>query len=449
MHPKLGKTLYFGLQGLRGIHIRSYLSWLESTQWLSTDELRQLQWRRLRRTIQHAYHHVPYYRAKWNALKLHPDQIRTPEDFQHLPLLTKQDVRNHTQELRADDARGRTFYRFTSGSTGVPLGIEHDANSRAAMWAAKYRGHRWHGIDVGEKTALVRGAPGKPAALRIKRLQDALMNVLRLFPHEISPQSVTAFYRQLAHWHPRQLEGYPAALHQMAKLLQELELDGRALGCQLVVTGGEAPHDFQRTCLQEVFGCRVADEYGCAEVGILAFECPAGRRHIPVENVYIETQPGLQGATELVFTGLVNQAMPFIRYQLGDLGILETEPCPCGRVAPTVTKLQGKNVGLVRTMAGRWIHDIVIRDLIYQIEHRQMGVEQIRFIQEPDASMAVDIVRETSFRAETVVYLEQAAPATPWRVPAGAHALCGADPTTRFRKVLLLYFETPRVDSGV
>ncbi len=409
MHPKVGKALYLGLQDLRGIHIRSHLSWLEQTQRLPVDELRQLQWERLQRTLQHAYHHVPYYRARWKAIKLHPDQIRTPEDFQQLPILTKQDVREHAKELRADNARGRTFHRFTSGSTGVPLGIEHSANSRAAMWAAKYRGHRWNGVDVGEKTVWVRGMPANGAAYAARRVDDWLTNGVRLFPGEIVPGLVTRFHQRLQRFHPRLLEGYASALYQMAKLMQELKLDGRALGLRLVVAGGEVLYDFQRTCLQEVFGCPVADEYGCAEVGIIGFDCEHGRRHIPVENVYVETQPCTPGirarSSELIVTSLVNDAMPFVRYRLGDLGTIETQPCRCGRAAPTVAGLDGKITGLIRTADGRWLHDSVIRNVIYQIEQHRMGVAQIRFAQEEDASVTVEIVRGEHFHSETVEHV--------------------------------------------
>ncbi len=411
MHPKIGKALYLGLQDLRGIPVRSYLNWLEQTQRLSAEELRQLQWKRLKRTLQHAYEHVPYYRNTWDALKVHPDRIRTPEDFQQIPFLMKQDVREHAKELRADDTHGRTFYRFTSGSTGVPLGIEHSANSRAAMWAAKYRGHRWHGVDIGDRTAWVRGMPLHGVARLTKRLQDAMANGLRLFPNNISPESAEPFHRSLRRLRPSILEGYPSALYQLARMLRSQQLDGRTLGLRLIVTGGEVLDEFQRAFLQDVFGCPVADEYGCAEVGILGFGCPADRRHIPVENVYVETIASANGAntgsSELVVTSLVNGAMPFIRYRLGDWCQIDASTCRCGRVAPTVAELDGKVSSLVRASDGRWLHDSVIRNIIYQIEQHRMGAAQIRFVQEQDFSVTVDLVHGERFRSETVEHINR------------------------------------------
>jgi len=412
MHPKIGKALYLGLQDLRGIPVRSYLNWLEQTQRLSAEELRQLQWKRLKRTLQHAYEHVPYYRNTWDALKVHPDRIRTPEDFQQIPFLMKQDVREHAKELRADDTHGRTFYRFTSGSTGVPLGIEHSANSRAAMWAAKYRGHRWHGVDIGDRTAWVRGMPLHGVARLTKRLQDAMANGLRLFPNNISPESAEPFHRSLRRLRPSILEGYPSALYQLARMLRSQQLDGRTLGLRLIVTGGEVLDEFQRAFLQDVFGCPVADEYGCAEVGILGFGCPADRRHIPVENVYVETIASANGAntgsSELVVTSLVNGAMPFIRYRLGDWCQIDASTCRCGRVAPTVAELDGKVSSFVRASDGRWLHDSVIREVIHQIEERHLGVDQIRFTQQEDGGMAVEIVQGDGFRPEAPVVIEEA-----------------------------------------
>ncbi len=412
MRPNLARFLYLGLQDIRGIPVRSCLSQLEKTQQLSAEDLRKFQWQRLKETLKHAYDHVPYYRRTWSALKLDPDQINNPEDYRRIPLLAKQDVRQYAKELQADDIRTRPLRRFTSGSTGIPLGIVQDGRARAAVWAAKYRGHRWHGVDIGDRTAWIRGMPLRGVARLTKRLQDAMANGLRLFPNDISPQSAEQFHRSLRRFQPSLLEGYPSALYQLARMLCSQQLDGRALGLRLIVTGGEVLDEFQRAFLQDVFGCPVADEYGCAEVGILGFECPAGRSHIPLENVYVETISSANAArassSELVVTSLVNGAMPFIRYRLGDWCQIDASVCRCGRVAPTVSGLDGKVSSFVRASDGRWLHDSVIREVIHQIEERHLGVDQIRFTQQEDGGMAVEIVQGDGFRPEAPVVIEEA-----------------------------------------
>src|SRR5271157_2160086 len=106
----------FGLEYLRAR--REF----QSSQLLSEEAMRELQWARLKKLIDHAYTRVPFYRRRFDETGIHPSRILTPDDFRKVPILTKQDVNNHLPELVAvnyDLVKLRL--NATGGSTGNPM----------------------------------------------------------------------------------------------------------------------------------------------------------------------------------------------------------------------------------------------------------------------------------------------------------------------------------------
>src|SRR5579859_7099380 len=103
---------------------RDTLSWLESyehDQWLSPEQIANLQWMRLKQLLEHCQREVPYYQKQWRALGVTPDDIRSLDDFAKLPLLTKADIRANLDDLKAVSLRDQLLYKATGGSTGEPM----------------------------------------------------------------------------------------------------------------------------------------------------------------------------------------------------------------------------------------------------------------------------------------------------------------------------------------
>jgi len=95
MYPWLSKALYYTIQTFSGQNVYARLKRLEETQWYTREELRKLQWHKLKRLLQHAYEHVPYYQKQFKKSGLSPESINNPEDFGQLPFLNKEDIRNN------------------------------------------------------------------------------------------------------------------------------------------------------------------------------------------------------------------------------------------------------------------------------------------------------------------------------------------------------------------
>ncbi|NJL58325.1 MAG: phenylacetate--CoA ligase family protein [Desulfobacteraceae bacterium] len=139
------------------------------------------------------------------------------------------------------------------------------------------------------------------------------------------------------------------------------------------------------------------NRYASSEVGVIATECSSGNLHIVVENIYIEcvgedgkpVPSGIQG--KLLITDLHNRAMPLIRYDLGDAGILASSPCECGLPYPCLEKVIGRLSDILRLPDNR----IVFPDDLAEIFYPLPVVNKFQVIQEETDKVRVILVLKT------------------------------------------------------
>src|SRR6267154_2347128 len=91
---------------------------LEDSQWWPHEKLMEYQWRETRALVEHAFKTVPYYQKKYAGISL--ASIQTPDDFAKLPVLTRQEINAHREELKSTAYHGRFISHATGGSSGVP-----------------------------------------------------------------------------------------------------------------------------------------------------------------------------------------------------------------------------------------------------------------------------------------------------------------------------------------
>jgi phenylacetate-CoA ligase len=118
--------------------------------------------------------------------------------------------------------------------------------------------------------------------------------------------------------------------------------------------------EHMRERLAAVFGCAVADSYGCAETGVAGIECLDGGMHVPIESVVLERVPASDGTHEVLLTDLHNWSQPIIRYRVGDrVGEPPAGPCACGRTLPRVGRIEGRAGDFVTLPDGRRINGLI------------------------------------------------------------------------------------------
>jgi phenylacetate-CoA ligase len=373
---------------------------LRRTQYEPAEVIEARQWEAVQAILRHAYVTVPFYRERFDQAGIAPEDITAPEDLLRVPVLTKADIRRHAATMLSWEYRREDLHRKeTSGSTGVPLVIYVDDESHQWKRACTLRADEWSGWRFGERVARLWGDPpylrrGWRGRLRNWLLERATwMDTLKL-----DESALAAFARRLRRRPPALLFGHAHSVYLFAEYLRGTS--EAAIRPRGIITTAMVLHAWQRRRIEEVFGCRVTNRYGCEEVSLIACECEEhSGLHVNADSLYVEllrdgipARPGEPGS--VVITDLTNRAMPLIRYQVGDVAVPAGRRCQCGRGLPLLEQVEGREADYVTLPSGELISGISLTDhFACQIP----GVVQLQIIQEAVDYLRFRLVRGPDF----------------------------------------------------
>lgn len=385
---------------------------MESSQWWNDRLLKEFQFSKLCQLLKHAQAHVPYYRKLFSETGFKPENIRSISDLTQIPLLDKPTIRTNSEEIKSEIARDLDRFN-TGGSSGEPLifyigkkRVSHDV-------AAKWRATRWWGVDIGDPEIVVWGSPIELNVQdNIRILRDQLFRTKLLPAFEMSEQKLDSFLEQIRAMRPKMLFGYPSALSHIATHAEAKGQNMNDLGIQVAFVTSERLYDEQRLQINRTFGCPVANGYGSRDAGFIAHECPQGGMHITAEDIIVEIvnpngkslPPGESG--EIVVTHLATEDFPFIRYRTGDIGILDTNICSCGRGLPMLKEIQGRSTDFLTAQDGTIMHGLalvyILRDLpqirAFKIVQESLDLTNVYIVSENGLSQEIRERIEQEFR---------------------------------------------------
>ncbi|HTM32739.1 MAG TPA: hypothetical protein VL263_15610 [Vicinamibacterales bacterium] len=347
-----------------------FKSLLERSERFSPEELAAYQDERLRAIVTHSYETVPYYRRRFDTIRLKPSDIRGRGDLPKIPLLTRDDVRKHFEELRSTALPRREMRTgHTSGTTGTPLTVGYDRDTVWMTYAVFDRHYRWAGLTMGrggDRIAVARGNVIVPLTQRTAPFwrMNRRQNQLLLSSFHMSKANLPSYFEALAAFQPAVLDGYPSTLYLLAKFLQRR---GEYFPLKAAVTSSETLYDFQRQVIEERFRCRVFDYYALAERTVFSGECDRHEGHHVsaeygiAEIVDADGTPMPSGTVgRLVGTSLHNTAMPLLRYETNDHSALRSGSCSCGRPLPLMDDVTTKAEDVLTLKDGRLISPSVL-----------------------------------------------------------------------------------------
>lgn len=440
MLPWLAREVVYPLQELACRRPTfAYLREIERSQWLSPTDLAELQRLRLNALLDAALEHSPWHATRLRAAGLAAAIARgevQSDDLKRLPTMTKTDARQHIDALVWRGVPGGVFRYNTGGSSGEPLVFYYGRARQAADAAARMRARRWWGVEPGEPEVYLWGAPIELSRTdRVKTVRDRLLNQLVLNAFAMSASRMDAYLEAIAAFRPRCLYGYASSLSLLAAHAMARGRRPRLPTLRVVCTTGEPLYPHQRQLLEETFGVAVANEYGCRDGGFIGHEAPGGQMLAAAEFNWIEVldpaglpvAPGTPG--ELVLTGLVSQAQPFIRYRTGDIVTLSAAPAADGRGLPVIADVSGRSTDFVVREDGTVMHALAVIYVLRALD----GVAQFKCIQHTPLDMEVQVVRG-----------ERWAEADAARITAGLRARLGE----RLRVDLRLVDSIPPENSG-
>jgi phenylacetate-CoA ligase len=356
-----GVLSLYGLQLARiryNPHFFSLLDSLKGSEWWSRERIQAQQNEQISEIVRHAYRTVPFYRRWYDEHGVDVDRIATADDLKKLPLLSKQIVREHYREMVSSAVRGSLTKNLTSGTTGTPLTIWQTRQGAAFQWAIWWRHKARFGLNLGDRH-LVFGArvpvsqnQNGPPYWRYDRFNKRVY----LSTYHISTKTVGPIVDYLNSTHFEFFTGYPSAMYTLAQLMEETghRLTNRP---KYVVAGADALTPAFEASIRRNFGVPVTEQYGMAEFAGNMSKCEQGMFHLDFECCHLEQEPipGSDNQFKLIFTGWGNPAMPFIRYEVGDVGSVATDACACGRASPCIERIDGRLEDFVVTPDGRHV----------------------------------------------------------------------------------------------
>lgn len=365
--PVFGQNLVVSLYGLklyheRYVHSDGDVHKLLDSQWYSTPQIEQTQLHSLKALLSHADDTVPYYRELFARAGIRPMELDKLADITRIPLLKKETLRSIPDALLSRRFRKRDLIALnTSGTSGTSLKVFVDIASRRKAYAFVSRYHRWANLINSRNNVTFGGRTIVPITSQSKvfwRYNAAMGNYL-FSSYHMSDDNLPYYVEKIRAIRPQFIESYPSAAYVLAMFMKDNGIDG--IHPKAILTSGETLFDYQRECIEEVFGCKVFDQYGCTEQALFVSQCEKGSYHVHPEYGLVEilddddkpVGPGQPG--RVICTSFMNMAMPLIRYDLGDTAEWDDGRCECGRSFPIIKRICGRKDDYIVTPDSRKI----------------------------------------------------------------------------------------------
>ncbi len=324
-------------------------SWDPRIEEMPREELRKLQYRLLKTLVYRLYSFSPFYHDRMKESRVHPDDIRTLADIGKLPFMYKRDLRdNYPDKIFVAGQDDLVRYHVSSGTTGKPTVVGYTRNDLDNWTTSLARGLVSCGLGRGDVLQVSYGYGLFTGGLGLHYGAERVGAT-------VLPTSVGNTERQIElmqDLHATAIACTPSYLLHMGEVAEKMGVsikDDTQL--RLGILGAEPWSDTMKTRIEDWLGIRAYDIYGTSELsGPMFCECSEQKGfHVWGDLAYIEILdpdtgeslgPGEKG--ELVVTMLQKEALPMIRYKIGDITSFDDEVCPCGRTHPRLMRISGR-----------------------------------------------------------------------------------------------------------
>jgi len=322
------------LPWLLGRAFRRWYHFVAASQWWDAERLRRYQLTKLRKVVGLAYERSRYYRESFKGVGFEPGDLKDLSDLSGLPTIDKHIVRERLNDMLTTPPDSRHVdYMSTSGTGGTPLGFYIDRDRSAVEFAHLSQSWMRVGYVPGATTAVLRGnVVGRDRAGRF-RDYDPLLRQYIYSSFHLSPEHMVQYVEHMRTVRPKFLQAYPSSAHTLARFMlsQGLQLPDTVIA---ILLGSEPVYPHQRQFMAENLRARLYSWYGHTEKLVLAAECEYSTAyHVWPTYGYFElldshgreVERGDHG--EIVGTGFINRAVPFIRYRTDDFAVRVADRC--------------------------------------------------------------------------------------------------------------------------
>lgn len=402
----LGISLYgisYRRERLGGVFDKHVAEFRARDRW-PTERMHDFLEQRLRAVVRRAFREVPYYSSRWISAGLSCEDLEKLRlcDLAKIPLTPKCDlVSNANTFVARNAAQKKKLHRYySSGSTGTPVTSILSSEDHQRVFAAREaRSFGWAGASLRWPRGMIGGRMVLPCADSTPpyyRYNWAEHQVYFSAFH-ISPQRVRDYLEGFRRYRPKIMTGYAHSYYTLARMMLDQGLRLPYAPTALILSS-EKLTAAMKSVIQEAFRARPYEEYGAVEQCVLGTECESGSLHINpdfgiVEILDEQDKPvpiGNEG--RIVCTGLLTEAQPLIRYEIGDVGAISANTCACGRnQLPVLREVTGRTEDVVIGPDGR--QTVRFHGLFINL----MNVLEGQVIQESLDLIRVRVVTRTGF----------------------------------------------------
>lgn len=323
--------------------------WNSRYECMDREEMRALQFKRLKDNLDRVYNLVPFYRRKFDALGIKPSDLEKLEDIRKFPFTVKNDLRdNYPYGLFAVPLKEVVRLHASSGTTGKPIVVGYTSKDLETWAECVARFATQAGVtseDVAQITfgyGLFTGAFGLHYGL--EKVGAAVVPA--------SAGNSEKHIMLMQDFGTTVLVGTPSYCLHLAEVAVEMGVDPTKLPVRLGLFGAEAWSEKMREEIERAWGIKATDNYGLSEVmgpgpsGECQYTCGM---HISEDFFLFEVVDPQTGEPldcgqegEIVITTLAKEAMPLIRYRTRDISVLNPAKCDCGRTTTRMRKVTGR-----------------------------------------------------------------------------------------------------------
>ncbi|PVX45901.1 phenylacetate-CoA ligase [Flavobacterium sp. 103] len=336
-------------------------------------------------------------------------------NWNDLPIMTKKNFQKPLIERLSNGfSLNNVYINKTSGSSGNPFIFAKDKFSHALTWANIINRFGWHGIDFNTSyQARFYGIPLDFIGNRKERFKDFLSHRYRFPIFNLSDKILERFLNDFKTKKIDYINGYTSSIVLFAKFLQQKNIVLKAICPTLTVcvVTSEMLFDEDKILLEKQFGIPIVNEYGASELDLIAFQNPKGEWQVNSETLFVEILDenntvlpyGKEG--RVVITSLYNKAHPFIRYDIGDIGILDEKST---LKKPILKKLIGRTNDVAILPSGKKSPGLTFYYVTKSIIEDDGNVKEFVIKQTKIDTFDIEYVSRTELNLEQIQKIEAA-----------------------------------------
>lgn len=341
--------------------------------------------------------------------------LKKSDSWAELPVLNKKNLQKPLSERLSNGYSPKNIYiNKTSGSSGHPFIFAKDKYTHALTWANNMRCFGWYGIDFNSSLqARFYGIPLNFTGNLKERFKDFLSNRYRFPIFNLSDIVLEKILKKFQYKKFDYINGYTSSIVMFAKFLRSKNIILKEIcpSLKVCMVTSEMLFEDDKILLETQFGIPIVNEYGASELDLIAFQNPEGEWQVNSETLFVEildeNNNALPNGKEgrIVITSLFNKANPFIRYEIGDIGMLDEKST---FKKPILKKLIGRTNDVAILPSGKKSPGLTFYYVTKSIIEDDVNIKEFVIRQTQIDHFEIEYVSETELNSGQIKKIEDA-----------------------------------------